>query len=64
MKESELQEYIDNLKPLKHDPAEEEEWQEHYQRVVDNADMFSEQYVEWNRQQLKVEPRYRRGRKT
>jgi len=60
MKESEIREYIDNLEPLRHDPREEDEWQAHYQRVVDNPEMFSEQYVEWNRQQLKVTPRYRK----
>ena len=57
-----MEEYMDNLKPLQHDPREEDEWQASYQYVLDNADMFSEQYVEWNRRQLHVTPRYRHGR--
>ena len=55
-----MNEYMDNLKPLKHDPIEEEYWQEHYQYVIDNADIFSEAYVEWNRRQIKVSSRYRK----
>ena len=50
--------YIDRIKPLRHDPSEEKDWQEHYQWVVDNPDVFSPDYVEWNRRQLKVTPKY------
>ena len=60
MKEIEIYEYIEKVKPLNHDPDEEKEWQEHYQWVVDNSEIFSEQYVWWCLHQLKVDHRYRK----
>jgi hypothetical protein len=47
-----MEDYIDNLEPLKHDPSEEEYWQAHYRYVVNNAEFFSEVYVEYSRRQM------------